>query len=62
VDVGFVKLRSDSFCGNRVFKMNIQFCCSSPVLQYFCDFSKEYFSKYDDLFLPMLIPPTVPLR
>jgi hypothetical protein len=27
VDVGFVKLTSDSFCGNRVFKMNIQFCC-----------------------------------
>jgi hypothetical protein len=27
VDVGFVKLTSDSFCTNRVFKMNIQFCC-----------------------------------
>jgi hypothetical protein len=27
VDVGFVKVTSDSFCGNRVFKMNIQFCC-----------------------------------
>jgi hypothetical protein len=27
VDVGFVKLTSDRFCGNRVFKMNIQFCC-----------------------------------
>jgi hypothetical protein len=26
VDVGFVKLTSDSFCRNRVFKMNIQFC------------------------------------
>jgi hypothetical protein len=27
VDVGFVKFMSDSFCGNRVFKMNIQFSC-----------------------------------
>jgi hypothetical protein len=27
VDVGFVKLMSDGFCRNRVFKMNIQFCC-----------------------------------
>jgi hypothetical protein len=27
VDVGFVELISDSFCGKRVFKMNIQFCC-----------------------------------
>jgi hypothetical protein len=35
VDVGFVKLTSDSFCGNRAFKMNIQFCshlcCNSSV-------------------------------
>jgi hypothetical protein len=55
VDVGFVKLTSDSFCGNRCFQMNIQFCCSSPVLQYFWDFSKKPFSTYDDLFLSMLI-------
>jgi hypothetical protein len=27
VGVGFVKLSSDSFCRNRVFKMSIQFCC-----------------------------------
>ena len=27
VDVGFVKLSSDCFCGNGVFKMNIKFCC-----------------------------------
>jgi hypothetical protein len=27
VDIGFVKFTSDSFCGNRVFKMNIQLCC-----------------------------------
>jgi hypothetical protein len=27
VVVGFVKLMSDGFCGNRDFKMNIQFCC-----------------------------------
>jgi hypothetical protein len=39
VDVGFEKLKSDSFCGNRVFKMNIQFCCpiicAAVVLQFF---------------------------
>jgi hypothetical protein len=27
VDVGCVKLTLDSFCGNRVFKINIRFCC-----------------------------------
>jgi hypothetical protein len=27
VEVGFVKLTSDSFCGNKVFKMTIQFRC-----------------------------------
>jgi hypothetical protein len=27
VGVGFVKLKSDNFCGNTVFKLNIQFCC-----------------------------------
>jgi hypothetical protein len=35
VGVGFVKLTSDSFCGNRVFKMNIQFCpvtCAAVVM------------------------------
>jgi hypothetical protein len=32
VIVGFVKLMSDSFCGSRVFKMNIQFCCRSSVI------------------------------
>jgi hypothetical protein len=36
LDVRFVKIMSDSFCGNRVFKMNIQFwchlCCSSSVI------------------------------
>ena len=26
VDVGFVKLLSDWFCGNKIFKMNIEFC------------------------------------
>jgi hypothetical protein len=34
VDVGFVKLMSDSFCGDRVFKVNIQPCYSSSVLRY----------------------------
>jgi hypothetical protein len=29
VDVGFMKLTLDSFCGNRVFQKNNQFC--SPV-------------------------------
>jgi hypothetical protein len=27
MDVGFVKLMSESFCENGIFKMNIQFCC-----------------------------------
>jgi hypothetical protein len=27
VDVGFVKLKLATLCGNRVFKMNINFCC-----------------------------------
>ena len=27
VDIGFVKLLSDCFRGNRVFKMNTEFCC-----------------------------------
>ena len=27
LDVGFVTLSSDFFCGNRVFKMNNEFCC-----------------------------------
>jgi hypothetical protein len=27
MDVGFVKLRSNIFCGYRDFKTNIQFCC-----------------------------------
>jgi hypothetical protein len=50
VDVRFVKLTSASFCGNRVFKMNIQFwchlCCSSSVI---------LSSIYDNLFLSILI-------
>jgi hypothetical protein len=39
VDVGFLKLTSDSFCGNKVFGMNIQFCCpvtcAAAVLWFF---------------------------
>jgi hypothetical protein len=27
VDIGFVKLTSDNFYGNRVFEISIQFCC-----------------------------------
>jgi len=27
VGVGFVKLSSECFCGNGVYKMNIEFCC-----------------------------------
>jgi hypothetical protein len=27
VDAGFVSLTSDSICVNRIFKMNVQFCC-----------------------------------
>jgi hypothetical protein len=54
--VGFVKLRSDSFCGDRVFKMNIQFCCpvtcAAIVVRFFF---KQSFSVYDNLFLSVLI-------
>jgi hypothetical protein len=48
VDVGFVKVTLDSFCGNKVFEMNIQLCC------HLCDFSKQSFSMYDNFFLPVL--------
>jgi hypothetical protein len=54
--VGFVNLMSVSFCGNRVVRMNIQFCCPlSSVLQQFCGFPKQSFSMFCDLFLSMLI-------
>jgi hypothetical protein len=66
VDVGFVKLTSDSFCGNRVFKMNIQFCChqfcSSSVIflnnvwRSLCvnfDFGPLFLS--DDVVFPLLL-------
>jgi hypothetical protein len=52
VDAGFVKLTSDSFCGNRVCKMNIQFCRHLSYSS--CDFSKQ-FSMYDDLFLSLFL-------
>jgi hypothetical protein len=52
VDVGFVKVTLDRFCGKRVF--SIQFCChlccSSCVI-----FLKQFFSMYDDLFLSVLL-------
>ena len=36
MDIGYVKLLSDCFCGNRVFKMNTEFychlCCSSSMI------------------------------
>jgi len=36
VDIGYVKLLSDCFCGNRVFKMNTEFychfCCSGSMI------------------------------
>jgi hypothetical protein len=39
VGVGFVELTSDSFCGNRGLKMNIQFCspvtCAAVVVLFF---------------------------
>jgi hypothetical protein len=50
VDVGFVKLASDSVCGNRVFKFNIQFCC--PVT---CAAAVLWFFETILLFLSMLI-------
>jgi hypothetical protein len=52
INVGCVKITLDSFCGKRVFKINIQFCChlccSSPVI------FRNNSSMYDDLFLSML--------
>jgi hypothetical protein len=54
MDARFVKLTSDSFCGNRVFKMNIQFFCPDTCAAN-CDFLKQSFSMCDDLFLTMLI-------
>jgi hypothetical protein len=57
VDVGVVTLTSDSFFffffWNCIFNMNIRICCCSPVLQ--CDFSKQFFSMYEDLFPSILI-------
>jgi hypothetical protein len=53
VDVRFFKLMSDSFCGNRVFKMNIQFCCPvtcAAVLEWFFE---TILLMYDDFFLSM---------
>jgi hypothetical protein len=34
VDIGFVKLSSDCLYGNKVFKLNIEFCC-----HFFCSSS-----------------------
>jgi hypothetical protein len=53
MDVGFAKLTLSSFCGNRFFSMNIQFCyhlCCSILI-----FKKKSFSVYDDIFLSMII-------
>jgi hypothetical protein len=38
VDVGFVKLSSDWFCGNRDFNMNIDRVLLLPLLQQLNDF------------------------
>jgi hypothetical protein len=35
MDVGFVKILSDCFCGHRLFKMNIEFCCHLWCSSYF---------------------------
>jgi hypothetical protein len=39
LDVGFVKFTLDSFCGNRIFEMNIQFCsnvtCAGVIVWFF---------------------------
>jgi hypothetical protein len=43
VDLGFVKLTSDSFCGNRVFKLNIQFCCPVTCAAVFQRFFETIF-------------------
>jgi hypothetical protein len=55
VNVGFVKLMLDSFCGNRLIKMNIQFCCPVTCATVVVYFSKQSFSMYDNLLLSMII-------
>jgi hypothetical protein len=60
---GFVKLKSDGFCGNSVFKMNTQFCChlccSSSV---FPPPPRNNPSQCTTISLSCRISPTVPLR
>jgi hypothetical protein len=55
VNVGFMKLMLDSFCGNRLIKMNIQFCCPVTCAAVVVYFSKQSFSMYDDLLLSVMI-------
>jgi hypothetical protein len=61
VNVGFVKLASDSFCGNMVLKMNIRFCC------HLCCSSSLIFRNNPShctriSFCQCWLSPTVPLR
>jgi hypothetical protein len=53
VDAGFVNLASGSSCGNGL--QDEYSVLLSPVLQYLCDFSKQAFSMYDDLFRSVLV-------
>jgi hypothetical protein len=50
MDVRFVELAMDSFCVNRVFSMNIQFCC-----HLYCSSFATLTQSNDDLFLSLLI-------
>jgi hypothetical protein len=64
LDVGFVKLTSDSFCWNRVFKMNILFCCrvicATVVTWFFLE--TILLNVRQSLSVNVDLSPTVPLR
>jgi hypothetical protein len=55
MDVGFMKLLSDSFRGNRVFKMNKVLSSAVTCIAMVCDSLKQLFSMCDDLSLSLLI-------
>ena len=62
VDVGFVKLSSDCFCGNRVFKMNIGSAVTfAVVVLWFLDFKHNRFRCTAISFTEFWFSATIPL-
>jgi len=53
MDIGFVKLLSGCFCGNRVFKLHIEFCCCLCCSS--SDFYRQFSSMYGDPFHLVLV-------